>query len=192
MFKKIFVATTNLGKLEEYRNYLEPLGYTVLGMKDLGISEEAPEQGETFLQIAENKGLFYSNYTKLPIVADDSGLEVVALDNFPGIKSNRWMEGSDQDKNKALLLKLKNETDRRSVFKTAIVYLHRKIMVRFEGELYGLIAADPRGQTGFGYDPIFLVPGIKRTLGELLLFEKNKISHRAKALQKLTSYLKKV
>src|SRR3989344_1682156 len=173
MSKKIFVATTNLGKLEEYRNYLEPLGYTVLGMKDLGIGEEAPEKGETFLQIAENKALFYSNYTKLPIVADDSGLEVIALDNFPGIKSNRWVEGSDQTKNKALLLKLKNETDRRSVFKTAIVYLHRKIMVRFEGELYGLIAADPRGQTGFGYDPIFLVPGIKRTLGELLLFEKN-------------------
>ncbi len=191
MFKKILIATTNIGKLEEYKDYLVPLGYKVLSLKDLGIEVEAPEKGNSYSQIAENKASFYAKYSKLPIVTDDTGLEVISLGNFPGLKSNRWFEGSDEDKNRALLQKLGESKDRRAVFKTVIVYLHKKTTVRFEGELYGQITTKLQGRTGFGYDPIFLVPEVNRTLADLLLFEKNKVSHRGVALRKLASYLKK-
>ena len=189
--KEIAVATHNKGKLEEYKNYLNPLGYKVLSLDNLGITEEAPEEGESFLEVAENKAIFYSKLTHKPIVADDSGLEILALDGFPGVKTNRWMEGSDREKNIAIEQKMKDKKDRRATFKAIIVYKKGKTLVRFQGELSGEISAKPRGVMGFGYDPIFYLPTLKRTLGELLLFEKNQISHRAKALQKLVSYLKK-
>ena len=189
--KEIAVATHNKGKLEEYKNYLNPLGYKVLSLDNLGITEEAPEEGESFLEVAENKAIFYSKLTHKPIVADDSGLEILALGGFPGVKTNRWMEGSDREKNIAIEQKMKDKKDRRATFKAIIVYKKGKTLVRFQGELSGEISAKPRGVMGFGYDPIFYLPTLKRTLGELLLFEKNQISHRAKALQKLVSYLKK-
>ena len=189
--KEIAVATHNKGKLEEYKSYLNPLGYKVLSLDNLGITEEAPEEGESFLEVAENKAIFYSKLTHKPIVADDSGLEILALGGFPGVKTNRWMEGSDREKNIAIEQKMKDKKDRRATFKAIIVYKKGKTLVRFQGELSGEISAKPRGVMGFGYDPIFYLPTLKRTLGELLLFEKNQISHRAKALQKLVSYLKK-
>lgn len=191
MFKKILVSTTNIGKLEEYKHFLEPLGYEVISLKDNGIREEASEKGDSFTEIAEGKAKFYSKYTRLPLVAEDSGLEIFSLDSFPGINSNRWMSGSVADKNQAILNKMRGITNRRAVFKAVIVYLHGKTLVRFDGELPGEIATKPQGKMGFGYDPIFYIPSLHKTLAELLLMEKNKISHRAHALQKLTSYLKK-
>ena len=140
MFKKILIATTNFGKLEEYKNFLEPLGYEVISLKDESINQEAPEKGRSFTEIAENKAKFYAKYTNLPSLAEDSGLEILSLDGFPGINSNRWMSGTDADKNQAILNKLKGITDRRAVFKTVIVYIHYKTLVRFEGELPGEIA----------------------------------------------------
>lgn len=191
MFKKILVATTNVGKLEEYKNFLDPLGYKVVSLKDEKISDEAPENGVSYTEIAECKAKFYAKYTNLPLVAEDSGLEIFSLDSFPGINSNRWMSGSAADKNQAILNKMRGISDRRSVFKTVIVYLYGKTLVRFDGELPGEIAKKPQGKMGFGYDPIFYIPSLHKTLAELILMEKNKISHRAHALQKLTSYLKK-
>ncbi len=118
-------------------------------------------------------------------------MEIYALGGFPGINSNRWQQGSDEERNTALLRKMKNIKDRRAAFKAVIVYLHKKELVHFDGEIQGLIAYKQEGVTGFGYDPIFYIPKMKRTFAQLLLFEKNKISHRAQALQKLVSYLKK-
>jgi len=191
MFKKILVATTNIGKLEEYKKFLELIGFEVVSLKDEQINEEAPENGNSYTEIAENKAKFYAKYTHLPSVAEDSGLEVFSLVGFPGINSNRWMNGSDEDKNQGILNKLKGITDRRAVFKTVIVYIHGKTLVRFAGELHGEIAIKSKGSMGFGYDPIFYIPSLNKTLAELILMEKNKISHRAHALQKLASYLKK-
>ena len=191
MFKKILVATTNFGKLEEYKKFLELIGFEVVSLKDEQINEEAPENGNSYTEIAENKAKFYSKYTHLPLVTEDSGLEIFSLKGFPGINSNRWMGGTDVEKNQALLNKLRNTTDRRAVFKAVIVYLHKKSLVRFEGELYGEISKKPQGSMGFGYDPIFYIPSLNKTFAELILMEKNKISHRAQALQKLASYLKK-
>ncbi len=189
--KKILIATTNKGKLKEYQSYLSPLGYKIVSLDDKGIKAEAPEEGNSFLEIAEKKALFYSKYTKLPVVADDSGIEILSLGGFPGVKSDRWFSGSEEGKNKALLQKLFQKTDRRAVFTTVIVYMHKKTIVRFEGKLFGEIALKPEGNMGFGYDPIFYVPKMKRTLAQILLFEKNEISHRALAMRKLASYLKK-
>lgn len=191
MFKKILVATTNFDKLEEYKKFLELIGFEVVSLKDEQINEEAPENGNSYTEIAENKAKFYSKYTHLPLVTEDSGLEIFSLKGFPGINSNRWMGGTDVEKNQALLNKLRNTTDRRAVFKAVIVYLHKKSLVRFEGELYGEISKKPQGSMGFGYDPIFYIPSLNKTFAELILMEKNKISHRAHALQKLVSYLKK-
>lgn len=191
MFKKILIATRNRGKLEEYRNYLNPLGYDLLDLDDEGISEDAPEEGRSFTEIAESKAHFYSQFTSHALITDDSGLEIPALDNFPGVKSNRWFKGSNQDKNNALLHRMRNISDRRAVFKTVIVYRHKKTLVRFEGQLYGTISFKPKGNMGFGYDPIFNIPSENRTLAEFLLIEKNKISHRGIAMNKLESYLRK-
>lgn len=191
MFKKIFVATTNTGKLEEYKYYLEPLGYRIVGLKDLNIKAESEETGESYTEIAEEKADFYSKYSKLPIVADDSGLEILTLGNFPGINSERWLRGTSQDKNNAILHKLKNVKDRRAIFKTVLVYKHKGTKVRFEGQLYGQIVEKSSGVTGFGYDPIFYVPEANKTLADLTLIEKNKISHRGRALKKFVSYLDK-
>src|SRR3989304_2540650 len=149
--KEIAVATHNKGKLEEYKNYLNPLGYKVLSLDNLGITEEAPEEGESFLEVAENKAIFYSKLTHKPIVTDDSGLEILALDGFPGVKTNRWMEGSDREKKIAIEQKMKDKKDRRATFKAIIVYKKGKTLVRFQGELSGEISAKPRGVMGFGY-----------------------------------------
>jgi XTP/dITP diphosphohydrolase len=189
--KRVLIATTNKGKLREYQSYLSPLGYKIVSLDELGVSAKAPEEGSSFLEIAEKKALFYSKYTKLPIVTDDSGLEILALEGFPGVKSDRWFVGSEKEKNMEILKNLSKITDRRAVFTTVVVYLHKKTIVRFEGKLFGEIAHKPEGSMGFGYDPIFYVPKMKRTLAQILLFEKNEISHRAQAMRKLVSYLKK-
>ena len=189
--KKIVIATHNRGKLEEYRSYLTPLDYEVVSLSDLGISAKSPETGESYFEIAEGKASFYSKFTKLPIVAEDSGLEIHALANFPGVTSDRWMNGTSRQKNLAILRKLVSIADRRALFKVVIVYKHKKRLVTFTGEMIGEIAAKPEGVMGFGYDPIFYVPELKRTLAQATQFEKNQLSFRGQAMQKLASYLTK-
>ena len=191
MGKKVLIATHNKGKLEEYKLYLNPIGYKVVSLSDEGIGEVALEQGTSYLEIAQNKALFYSRFSGLPIVAEDSGLEILSWEDFPGIRSNTWMEGTDRDKNLALLEKIKNLVDRRAVFKVAIVYLRKKKFVLFTGEMRGYIAHKPEGVMGFGYDPIFYIPSLKRTLAQITQFEKNELSFRGLAMKKLVSYLKK-
>ena len=189
--KKIVIATHNRGKLEEYRSYLTPLDYEVVSLSDLGISAKSPETGESYFEIAEGKASFYSKFTKLPIVAEDSGLEIHALANFPGVTSDRWMNGTSRQKNHAIIQKMAGIIDRRAVFRVVIVYKHKKRLVTFTGEMSGEIAAKPEGVMGFGYDPIFYVPQLKRTLAQATQFEKNQLSFRGQAMQKLASYLTK-
>lgn len=189
--KKILIATHNKDKLEEYKSYLSPQGFNVISLKDLDISAESPEEGDSYVEIAENKAHYYSEFTKLPIIAEDSGLEIHALGNFPGIRSERWLKGSARVKNLAIIQKMKQVKDRRSVFQIAIVYMHRTKIVTFTGEMRGEISYKPEGVMGFGYAPIFYVPELKRTLAKITLFEKNKVSHRGQAMKKLVSYLNK-
>jgi XTP/dITP diphosphohydrolase len=189
--KKVLVATTNKGKLEEYKGYLSPIGYKILSLRDEKIDKIAPETGYTYLEIAQNKAHFYSKYSKQPIIAEDSGLEISALRGFPGIRSNAWMAGTNHQKNLAILKKMKHLTDRRAVFKVVIVYLHKKKFVTFTGEMRGEIAKKSEGIMGFGYDPVFYYPPLKRTLAQITQFEKNELSFRGLAMKKLASYLKK-
>lgn len=189
--KKILVATHNSGKLEEYKTYLHSTGYEVVDLNDIDVDEVSPETGNSYLEIAQNKAIFYSQFSKLPILAEDSGLEIIAWKNFPGIKSHTWMQGTDEQRNKAILKRMEGITDRRAVFKAVIVYMRKKKFVNFGGEMRGEIPLKNEGVMGFGYDPIFYVPQLKRTLAEITHFEKTKISHRGQAMQKLVSYLNK-
>lgn len=189
--KKILVATHNKGKLEEFRTYLHSTGYEVVDLNSVGVNEVSPEIGNSYLEIAQNKAIFYSKFSKLPIIAEDSGLEILSWKNFPGIKSHTWMEGTDEQRSKAILKKMEGIPDRRAVFKVVIVYMKKGKIVTFGGEMRGEITKESEGVMGFGYDPIFYVPELKRTLAKITHFEKNKISHRGQAMQKLVSYLNK-
>src|SRR4030042_2514976 len=189
--RKILIATHNQGKLEEYKSYLSPLGYKLVSLSDLGINDVSPEVGDTFLEAAQNKAFFYSKFTHLPMVAEDSGLEINVLHGFPGVLSDRWMEGDASEKNLSIIKKMEGIQDRKAVFKAALVYLFKKERVSFEGQVFGEIAKKPEGIMGFGYDPLFYIPSTKRNMAQILLLEKNQISHRSQALQKLVSYLKK-
>jgi XTP/dITP diphosphohydrolase len=188
--KKILVATHNKGKLQEFKSFLTPLGFGVVSLDSEGITQDAPETGKSFLEIARNKALFYSKLSKLPIIAEDSGLEIHALRGFPGIKTHRWLEGSNKERNAAILEKMGGVVDRRATFKVVIAYRYKKDFVHFEGEMKLEIAKKIEGGAGFGYDPILYVPEKDSTLAQMPLFLKNQISHRAKALRKLTSYLR--
>ncbi|HEX7456524.1 MAG TPA: RdgB/HAM1 family non-canonical purine NTP pyrophosphatase [Candidatus Nanoarchaeia archaeon] len=189
--KKILIATHSEGKLQEYKSYLGQLNYEIVSLADLGVKDVSPEEGDTFLEVAQNKALFYSKFSKLPIVAEDSGLEIHALHGFPGVLSDRWMEGDASEKNLSIIKKMGGIPDRKAIFKAVLVYLHKKMCLSFEGQVSGEIAIKPEGVMGFGYDPIFYVPLKKRTMAQITLPEKNQISHRAQALQKLASYLRK-
>ncbi len=189
--KKVLVATHNKGKLEEYKTYLDSTKYKVISLNDLQIDEIYEETGNSYLEVAQNKAQFYSKFSKLPIIAEDSGLEILAWKNFPGIKSHTWLAGTDKERSKAILKKMAGIKDRRALFRVVIVYKHRNKFVNFGGEMRGELATKIEGVMGFGYDNIFYVPSLKRTLSEITHFEKNKISHRGQAMQKLVSYLNK-
>lgn len=188
---KILVAIHNQNKLEEYKSFLSTYKIDVVSLRKEKISVHAPEVGNTYLEMAQNKALFYSRLTKLPLVTEASGLEIHALGAFPGIRSDTWLHATDKERNLELIKKMQGVKDRKSFYKLVMVYLHRKRLVPFSGEISGQIAQKPEGIIGADYDPIFYIPSKKRTLGQILLFEKREFSPRAQALQKLVSYLKK-
>ena len=189
--KKILIATHNRNKFQEYDSILSPKGFKLSGLFDIGITKKAPETGNSYLDIAKNKAEFYSSYSKLPIIADTSGLEIHALNGFPGIDSHRWMGGSAADFNNSVLEKMKNVKDRSAILRVVTVYLHKKDFAYFEGEIRVGVSYKSEGVLGFGYDPITYILKKNRTLGQIPLFERNQISHRSLALQKLASYLGK-
>lgn len=189
--KKILIATHNKNKFQEYDSILSPNGFKLSGLFDIGVTEKAPETGNSYLDIARNKAEFYSHHSKLPIIADTSGLEIHTLNGFPGADSHRWMSGSAAEFNNAILEKMKHAKDRLAKLRVVTVYLYKKDFAYFEGEIKVSIAYKNEGVLGFGYDPITYVLKKNRTLGQIPLFERNQISHRSVALQKLASYLGK-
>ena len=172
---------------------LEPLGYNVLTLFDFEEFPEIIENGVTFRENALKKAKELSNYLHKTVVADDSGLEVFSLNNDPGVYSARYsgLNKTYDDNNQLLLKNLVGIIDRKARFVTTMcLYSLDKKPVFFEDYLYGEISKEFIGTNGFGYDPIFYVPRLKRNLAELSLEEKNKISHRGKCLLKLIKYLK--
>lgn len=192
MKKEIVFATNNLHKLEEVLPLLAEK-YTVLSLNDIGCTEEIPETADTLEGNALLKAQYiYTNYGK-NCFADDTGLEVAALDNAPGVYSARYAgeEKSAEANMDKLLQELNGKTNRNARFRTAIALIIDGKNYIFEGEVTGKIIENKRGTKGFGYDPLFIPTGYNQTFAEIALSEKNKISHRAKAVQKLITFLEK-
>ena len=191
---EIILATNNKHKLKEVREILTPEGIIVYGLNDLGLKpEEVEENGKTYFDNAFIKAQAVAKLTSMPVIADDSGIEISALNNEPGIHSARFADsfGGYSQTFDCILEKLKNTDDRSARFVCDIVLLNVDDKpLLFEGIVPGRIADKPYGETGFGYDPIFVCDELGITYAEMGEKEKNKCSHRGKALIKLITYLK--
>jgi len=195
---RLVLASNNPGKLKEIRALLAPLALDVIAQSELGIGE-ADEPHHTFLENALAKARHASAATGLPALADDSGICVEALDGEPGVHSAYYAgrEGDraarDARNNSKLLAALEGNADRRAHYYCVLVLVRRADdpePVVAEGAWRGEIGREARGTGGFGYDPLFLVPGRGRTAAELGASEKNRISHRARALAALAARLR--
>jgi XTP/dITP diphosphohydrolase len=188
----LVVATTNPGKIREIVGILEGVPIELRTLADFQPIQEPEETGTTFAENARLKALYYSAALNLPCVADDSGIEIAALDNRPGIHSARW-EGIDYAMKFATIRELLREqgletSPARFVCRVALAD-HPRIVFESEGVVEGEIASQPRGEYGFGYDPIFYYPPFGRTLGEVPPDEKAAVSHRGQAFSSLRRYL---
>lgn len=190
---KVLAATGNKGKIREFSEILTPLGFEVVSPKDIGIDIDPEETGVTFAENALIKATAFMQVSKMPVIADDSGLAVDFLNGAPGIYSARYAEGSDKDRYEKLLKNMAGANDRtaRFISAVALVFPDGKI-VQAEGSCEGEIAFSPAGENGFGYDPVFYIEDFNKTVAEMSADEKNSISHRGKALRLLSEKLKKL
>lgn len=184
---KIVLATRNENKLREVKQFLEPNGIEVVSLNEFPDFPEIEETGETFKDNATKKATEACMFTGMTALADDSGLEVDSLNGLPGIYSARFAgeNKSDEDNNNKLLELLEGlpEYQRKARFRCVMAVATTECFVyTTEGVCEGVIAEEPRGEGGFGYDPIFYLPEYEKTFAELDLETKNKISHRARAL----------
>ncbi len=187
---KLIFATNNLHKLEEIRSNL-PDKYMISGLREAGINEDIPETQDSIEGNAIEKAKFIYEKYSLPCFADDTGLEVMALNGKPGVYSARYAgkDGDSRNNIVKLLKELENVDDRIAQFRTVIAYINNGVLKTFEGYLEGTITNQEQGKNGFGYDPVFIPKGFIKTFAEMPLNEKNKISHRSIALQKFIAYL---
>ena len=173
-------ASNNLGKIKEVKDILN---INILSLNDIDKKIEINENGKTFLENAIIKAKEIYKNTSIPTISDDSGLEIVSLNNFPGVKTHRFLKGSDLDRNKEILKMMNDITDRTCYFVCVIAYYDGINLEKFEYRLKGTIAKSIKEGNGFGFDSIFLYKG--KYLSEMTLEEKNKISPRKKALLEL-------
>jgi len=182
---KLLIATGNVGKVKEIRDLVKPFGIELVSSIDLDIPEPT-EVGKTFADISKMKALYYARESGLPSLADDSGLCVHALNGDPGIYSARWA-GIEKDYVKAfkrIQEGLRNNADRAAHFICALSLAWTDDHVEtFEGRIEGEIVSVPRGNNGFGYDPLFIPEGYDQTFAEMDHLTKYQISHRARALE---------
>lgn len=194
---KIVLATRNMGKLKEIKEILRGLDLDILSLNDFPEVPPIIENGKTFKENALKKARFVSRYFNTPALADDSGLEVDALGKRPGIFSARYAgeNATDEENNRKLIEELKGlpleKRQARYQCVIAIVFSSDNEEV-VEENCNGLIALEPKGSSGFGYDPLFYVPEYGKTMAELPPDIKNRISHRGKALAKLKKKLKSI
>lgn len=199
---KIVFATNNAHKLKEIREILGN-GFEVVSLAEIGCHEDIPETGETLEENALQKAQYVYDHYHISCFADDTGLEVEALDGAPGVHSARYAEGTDHNSeaNMAKLLRqLDGKDNRKARFRTVIALIEKKDVCpcgctsipqihRFEGIVEGRIATERYGSEGFGYDPLFVPEGYDKSFAELGEHVKNTISHRARAVAKLAEYL---
>ena len=192
---KVVIATHNEDKLKEIQSHLESFSFSVLSLNKFPEIDEIIEDGNTLADNALIKAREVFAKTGLPTISDDTGLEVCALDGKPGVYSARYAgENCTYSDNVNKLLKDMNKIpipNRTAQFKTVMVFKDEKQELIVEGVVKGIISRESRGDEGFGYDPIFFVPELGKTFGELSIIEKNKISHRGNAIRNLIDSLKK-
>ena len=189
---RVLLATRSVGKLRELRPLFTARGLVVTDLREAGIPETAEEDAlEVYTSFEENalaKGRYFARRSGLPVVADDSGIEVRALGGRPGVRSKRWSErpdlhgqALDDENNRLLVSLLARETDRRARYVCAAAFVDGAREVVRRGEVSGVVTAQPRGANGFGYDPFFQSDELGKTFGEASLAEKETVSHRARA-----------
>lgn len=185
----IVVATKNAHKVEEFRRLLADQDVELLSLADFPGAPDVEENGTTFAENASLKAAAASSYCDAAAFADDSGLEVEALDGRPGVYSSRYAP-TDPERIEKLLKELDGVENRRARFVCAIaIAFNGEVLEVFEGEVKGTITLAPRGKDGFGYDPVFLPDGYDKTFAELTGEEKNQISHRANAFAKALEFV---
>lgn len=187
---KLVFATQNENKAHEIQSLL-PEYFKIISLKDIRCFDEIPETAETLEGNSLLKASFISEAYNLNCFADDTGLEIEALDNRPGVHSARY---AGPDKSAAaninkVLLELEGKTARNAQFRTIITLILNTSIFTFEGIVLGEIISEKRGENGFGYDPIFVPDGALKTFAEMTLTEKNQYSHRARAFQKMIEFL---
>ena len=194
---KLIFASANKNKINEIKTLL-PQEFDLLGLEDIGITNDIPETGTTIKQNSLLKAQYVLNFLKekkqnFSVFSDDSGLEVLSLNNSPGVYSARYagVPKNDEANNKKLLEELKLVTNRKARFVTIITLIINGDIHYFEGEVKGTISYEARGKTGFGYDPLFIPQGYRSTFAELGAEVKNSISHRANAVNLLIDFFKK-
>jgi len=191
---RILAATTNRGKLAEIRAALAGLPVVLLTLDEIGVRARAPETGATFLDNARAKSLFYGAKTGLATLAEDSGLEVECLDGAPGVRSARFSgpAASDESNIRKLLRLMKDvPLEKRRARFVCCVVLSRggRVLRAVTGRVRGFIAFEKSGKFGFGYDPVFWYPPLRRHFGELPAADKNRVSHRGRAFRRLAAAL---
>ena len=198
IIKEIVIASHNEGKVKEIRSLLKPLGFKIYSAKKFKINEPI-ENGKTFSENSLIKSRNASLKSGIPAIADDSGLCVLSLNNDPGIYSARWAgklknfdHAMKKIENKMIKNKLFNKSSRRAFFCCALsIYFPDNNYSVFEGKKYGHVQFPALGKNGFGYDPIFVPVGYKKTFGEMNFNYKERISHRSIAFKKMKTYLER-
>ena len=188
---QLLFATSNVNKVKEIQSLL-PEGFSLLGLNDIGFSGDIPETADTIEGNSLLKAqLIAENYNRI-CFSEDTGLEVVALNGRPGVRTARYAgeKACNQDNISLVLKEMNAITERKARFKTVISFFDGNEFKQFEGICNGSIATEVKGNDGFGYDPIFIPDGEVRTFAEMTLAEKNKFSHRKKAFNQFLEYLK--
>ena len=188
--KNLVFATGNIHKLQEVQGLFKE-GFALSCLKDVNITEEIPETADNLVDNALQKAWYVYNKCGTPCFADDTGLEVEALDGAPGVRSARYAsDGHDfAANNRKLLSELDGKENRRARFRTVISLIQGGVERQVEGIVEGVIATQESGNEGFGYDPLFIPDGYTRTFADMSADEKNAISHRARAVQNLVKLL---
>ena len=190
---EIVFATNNLNKLEEIRRKLGD-DVTVRSLSDIGCREELPETHETLEENALEKARYVADKYRVNCFADDTGLEIESLNGRPGVYSARYAgpECRAEDNMTRVLEEMKDHTNRSACFRTIIALIMNSNHHLFEGKVNGTILEHKQGEKGFGYDPIFQPEGHAFSFAEMTMDAKNQISHRARAVEKLTAFLKEL
>ncbi len=190
MKRKLVFATNNQNKFNEIRNILSDRA-DLISLKDLNLSEDIPEEKNSLEENAMDKALYIYNKYNFDCFADDTGLEIDALNGEPGVHSARYagVQCNFEDNINKVLSRMKGVKNRKARFRTVISLVENGSVINFEGSINGKIINSKKGENGFGYDPIFQPDGHKLTFAEMGMDAKNKISHRAKAMEQLVNHL---